>query len=121
MFGYDATIGVSLFAAINLALTYVALFVYRLRVWDLFGLQLVGVVIAILLIRAAAPGFKDRIAAAFGKEKETGALQQDLRYAGFVLTTMFGLQGLMIHVTRGLTGAALILPAVDFVLTLLGV
>jgi hypothetical protein len=121
MIGYDATIGVSIFAALNLALTYVALFVFRLRVWHLIGLQLVGVVITILLIRAAAPGFSQRIGQALGKEKETGEFQQDLRVAGFVLTAMFGLQGLMIHMTRGLTGAALILPAVDFVLTLLGV
>ena len=119
--GYDMTVGVSIFAFLNILLTYVALFVYRLRVWHLFGLQLAGVVVAILLIRVAAPGFKDRISDAFGKEKETGELHQDLRVAGFVLTAMFGLQGLMIHMTRGLTGAALFLPAMDFVLTLLGV
>ena len=121
MVGYDVTIGVSIFAALNLGLTYLALFVFRLRVWHLIGLQLAGVVVAILLIRAVAPGFGARIGDAFVKEKETGGLQQDMRIAGFIMTAMFGLQGLMIHMTRGLTGAALILPAVDFVLTLLGV
>ncbi len=121
MIGYDITIGVLIFAAINLGLTYLALFVYHLRVWHLIGLQLAGVVVAILLIRATAPGFKQRIVDALGKEKETGEFQQDLRIAGFVMTTMFGLQGLMIHMSRGLTGAALLLPIMDFLLTLFGV
>jgi hypothetical protein len=118
---YDVTIGVSIFAAINLTLTYVALFVYGLRVWNLIGLQLVGVVVAILLIREFAPRFSTQIWAALGSEEQTGEIHQDLRVAGFVMTGMFGAQGLMIHRARGLTGMALVLPALDFVLTLLGV
>lgn len=121
MEGYDLTIGVGIFAALNLVLTYVALFVYQLRVWNLFGIQLIGVLAAILLIREFAPRFARRVRATLGIEKETGELQQDQRGAGFILTAMFGAQGLMIHRTRGLTAAALVLPAVDFVLTLLGV
>lgn len=119
--GYDLTVGVGIFAILNLTLTYIALFVYRLRLWDLFGLQLVGVLAAILLIRVFAPSFSRRVRTTLGMEKETGELQQDQQGAGIVLTLMFGAQGLMIHRTRGLTAAALILPAVDFVLTLLGV
>jgi hypothetical protein len=117
----DVTIGVSIFAALNLTLTYIALFVYQLRLWHLIGLQLVGVVAAILMIRMLAPRFSTRIWAALGAEEQTGAIHADLRVAGVVMTGMFGLQGLMIHRARGLTGMALVLPALDFVLTLLGV
>ena len=76
---------------------------------------------AILLIRLFAPRFSTRIWAALGAEEQTGAIHKDLRVAGVVMTGMFGLQGLMIHRARGLTGMALVLPALDFVLTLLGV
>jgi hypothetical protein len=121
MIGYDVTVGVCIFAALNLGLTYLALFVFHLRVWHLMGLQFAGVVVAILLIRAAAPGFSQRISDALMKEKETGEFQQDLRVAGFVITATLGLQGIMIHMSRGLTGAALLLPVLDFLLTLFGV